>query len=511
MKFSLLYKNPPQETFEENKNPFDVVYDLSIDKAVSQICRDSRRVEYFLSVMKKPLEDRNEIIYRQHLLADFIEFPELFDEFKVIFSRYDKIKSDWIELRSGIFPSGAGANSEALLDYTFSSLKVTSIFPRTIISFYESIYRAICKYQVKSEALTSMREYCLSMTENNSLNEIADIASLFQYKTPEDYDFGILCHLDETLLLCECELCDIKEHKKQKKPVIDLKKFIPKKQQDNGEAPTEVGTERDAIDNARFILTEALYHIDTILTQITNSVYDTFHGLSSELMFYEIALKCCEFLSDRNVPICMPEVLPCESDTIKAKGLRDFYLAAGGKLNGDEIIPNDVDYGPDAEGVLIRGMNNTGKTTYLRSIGIGQVFAQCGLPVCAESAVFSIRSAVFTHFSSAEEDFIEGDTSGRFEGEVKEMAKMVDNLRPYALIILNETFQTTAYNEGAVGIYNIISVFHKVKTKFIFVTHLLRLFDMCDNDKIKLMETVQNGDSTKQPYIITPIGGNTEK
>ena len=93
-----------------------------------------------------------------------------------------------------------------------------------------------------------MRKYCRDMTENNSLNEIADISSLFQYKTPEDYDFGILCRLDRTMMLCECELCDIKEHKKQKKPVIDWKKLTGKKKTEDEAEPKEVDTEREAID-----------------------------------------------------------------------------------------------------------------------------------------------------------------------------------------------------------------------------------------------------------------------
>jgi len=506
MKYSLLYKNIPSDVYE-NSNPFDVIYDLSIDRTVSMMTNDMRRVDFFLSVLRRPLTDVSDVIYRQQLFSDFIASRELFDALKLIFTRYDKIKSDWVELRSGIFPAGAGANSEALLEYTFSSLKVTSIFPRTIISFYESICETLDKYDIKSEALISIRDYCRSMTSNNSLNEIADIASLFQYHAPEDFDFAVLCEFDETLLLTGCELCGITEHKKKKQNALG--KLFAKK----GPLPDtvdEVSTEREAIDNARFILTEALYHIDTTLTAITNNVYEVFHGFSRELMFYEVALSCAQFLSDADVPLCLPEVLPMEADIIEAKGLRDMFLAAGGK-KGDDIIPNDMCYDGSTAGILIRGMNNTGKTTFLRSVGIAQIFGQAGLPVCADSARISIREAVFTHFSSAEEEFVTGDTSGRFEGEVKEMAKMIDNLRPYSLIILNETFQTTAYSEGASGIYNIITVFPRMKSKFIFVTHLLKLFDMCgdgitqDGKKIRLMETTLTKDDGKQPYIITDI------
>ncbi len=502
MKFSLLYKNIPEYSYEDQNPPFDIIYDLSIDKSVSRICRDTRKADYFLSVMRRMLTDVDDIVYRQNLLADFIEYPELLDELKVIFSRYDKIKSDWVELRSTSFPSASSSNSSALLEHTFSSLKLTSIFPRTIISFYENIGSTIAKYDVKSHALVSMMSYCNEMTENNSLNEIADIASLFQYKTAEDYDFGVLCRLDSTMRLVECELCDIREHQKDKKPLIDWKALASKKNKDA--ALREVDADKEAIDGVRFVLTEALYHIDSTLNYITNIVYETFHGLSSELMFYEVALKICEYLSENDVPLCVPDLLDMEHDTVKASSLRDFYLAAGGK-KGSEIIPNDVSFEKGEGGVLIRGRNNTGKTTFLRSLGTAQLFAQAGLPVCAESASFSVRSAVFTHFSSAEEDFIEGDTSGRFEGEVKEMAKMVDNLKPYSLILLNETFQTTSYDEGACGIYNILSLFTKMKAKFVFVTHLLGLFDMCGDIPVRLMETVLNDSDGKRPYVISDI------
>lgn len=508
MKFSLLYPAPHEGDIDiyEEREENDVLYDLSIDRAISAICPDHRRTDYFLSVLRKPLVSHEDIVYRQHLLGDFIEYRELYDELKLIFMRYDKIKSDWVELRSNAYPSGSTSNSEALLDYTFSSLKVTAIFPHTIISFFEAIYDTLEKFNISSEALKKMREFCRDMINNNSLNEIADISALFQYHMPEDYDFSVLCVLDSTLRLVECELSDISEKKKKNNAIMRL--FDLKKK--NGEDGSGVvSTGPDAVDNARFILTEALYHIDAALTAVTNNVYEIFYGLSRELMFYEVALKYAEYITELGIPLCVPAIRPCEDDIISARGLRDLLLASQGK-NVGEIIPNDVCFGSGDRGVLIRGNNNTGKTTYLRSIGIAQIFAQAGLPVCAESAELSIRSAVYTHFSSAEEDFKEGDTSGRFEGEVKQMAHIMNMVKPYSLILLNETFQTTAYAEGSVGIYNIISAFGRINTKYIFVTHLLKLFDMCAGGSVRLMETMGTLDTTetadeKVKYVISDI------
>jgi hypothetical protein len=113
MKFSLLYKTPPENDIYEIYNKNDIVYDLSIDRSVCAICSDRRRTDFFLSVLRRPLISADDIVYRQRLLDDLIQNRELFDELKLIFMRYDKIKSDWVELRSNVYPSGTNSNSFA--------------------------------------------------------------------------------------------------------------------------------------------------------------------------------------------------------------------------------------------------------------------------------------------------------------------------------------------------------------------------------------------------------------
>ena len=53
------------------------------------------------------------------------------------------------------------------------------------------------------------------------------------------------------------------------------------------------------------------------------------------------------------------------------------------------------------DGIVIRGLNKTGKTSFLRGLGAVQIFAQAGLPVCASSAELSVKNGIFSHFSSA--------------------------------------------------------------------------------------------------------------
>jgi DNA mismatch repair ATPase MutS len=121
--------------------------------------------------------------------------------------------------------------------------------------------------------------------------------------------------------------------------------------------------------------------------------------------------------------------------------------------------------------------------------------------VLAESATMSIRRGFFSHFSSAEEEFLKGDARGRFDQEAREIAAILDKLTPYSLLLLNETFQTTSYKEGTKSIYDILRFMPKLKTKYVFVTHLTALFGYMESEKVILAHT-SDDPSNKYKIIV---------
>ncbi|MPM63677.1 Endonuclease MutS2 [bioreactor metagenome] len=158
------------------------------------------------------------------------------------------------------------------------------------------------------------------------------------------------------------------------------------------------------------------------------------------------------------------------------------------------VVPNDVSFGPATKGVLIKGKNNSGKTVFLRSIGTAQLFAQAGLPVCAESASISIRRGLYTHFAAAEKELNGYQSAGRFEQEVSDIADIVRKAESCSLVLMNETFQTTSYSEGAEGIFNILKYFEEMNITWVFVSHLNDIFKMfsCDGSRIMLLGTSES-------------------
>lgn len=484
MKFSLLYKT------EDAPACCRILYDLSVDRAVYQLVPDRRRADYFLSVLEKPLTNLVNIAFRQEIYHDFKTIPGLSDALKTLFTRYDRIKSDWQEMKLGAAPTRGEINPDALLEHTFSSLKITAIFPSTIASFFSSIGETLQSYPIASEGLIAIRDWCLRMSENEALSELVSISQRFRYQSPEAFDFTVALTLDRALRLVRCDIADIVEHKIENGGLARL--FGKKRGEEYGvtvvtelsEAGQDPGTD------AAFILNEALSRIDAALTQVTNEVYEAFFGLSGEMMFYEAALLYAGAAEAQGVPLTMPQMSPAEEDRFQAVGLRELVLLAGG--HGAETVPNDLSLCPEIAGLLVKGLTDSGKTVYLRAIGAAQLFAQAGLPVLAERAAMSVRHGFFSHFSSAEEEFLACDTAGRFEQEAKAIAAIIDELSPYSLLLLNETFQTTSYREGTQSMYDILCFMPRLKTKYVFVTHLTRLFGYMEGEKVILAHTSED-------------------
>lgn len=505
MKFSLLYKNYTEQTdnrddplIEEMSN---TLYDLSVDKAVKAFSSNEESFVYFMDVLKNPLKSVEDIKYRQDILMDFIAMPKLLDDLKLIFKSYDSLQSDWHEMRSSIYTYGVPNTVRGILDSTYESLKVTAGFARNTVSYFRSIHDTIEKYEVNSEGLKGIKSFCAEMTENESLDEISRIASYFVRDSIDAYEFKVRTKTDDILTIRSASLSEVVEQEGRSLG-NSLKKLIGNfgKSRSSDDTPeTDMGEFH--LDDARSILSEAIYELYTVLSSITGNIYEFFRGVSGELSFYDCGLNYCRFLSGAGMPMSMPHMSDVGEDVFKANEMYDIHLIIEG-LDRDSIVTNDIRIEKDTDGVLFKGPNTSGKTSLLRAIGTAQIFAQAGLPVAASAAGMSIRNAVFTQFSSAEKEFNIGDVAGRFEGEVQEMARILDNLVPYSLVLLNETFQTTAYVEGAEGIQYILEALPGVKTKFIFVTRLVQLFDRLDPHKVKMMEFKEDG---QELYSVSEI------
>jgi DNA mismatch repair ATPase MutS len=165
------------------------------------------------------------------------------------------------------------------------------------------------------------------------------------------------------------------------------------------------------------------------------------------------------------IQVCFPVHEPMENPVLVFDELTDAGMALSEHARP---VANRL----SAEGTnlfIITGANQGGKSTYLRSIGLAQVFMQCGLFVTAAQYRASIRDAVFTHFPREEDA---GMDHGRLEEELSRMDAIVRRLTSRSMLLLNESFATTTEREGAQIATDIVLALHERDVAVLYVTHL---------------------------------------
>lgn len=217
------------------------------------------------------------------------------------------------------------------------------------------------------------------------------------------------------------------------------------------------------VQNAEALVQSALTPVFRIVSEFNRTLQRFFESLRFHLGF----LVGCASLRRRfqalNVPLCEPQIVP---ETHAAQKLVDASLALKER---HAPVGNDLRW-TGKRLILITGPNQGGKTTFLRSVGLAQVMAQCGLFVTAKAYVCPLFSGIFTHFPSGEDRRME---RGLLEVELQKLSDIIDQIQPNGLLLMNESFQTTLPLDAKRLAEEIVSGLTDAGVKVAFVTHLV--------------------------------------
>jgi DNA mismatch repair ATPase MutS len=116
-----------------------------------------------------------------------------------------------------------------------------------------------------------------------------------------------------------------------------------------------------------------------------------------------------------------------------------------------------------------------GKSTFLRTVSLSIVMANCGLPVCAESFKYAPRRLITSMRTT---DSLSEDES-YFYSELKRLKFIVDTIevKDY-FIILDEILKGTNSKDKAIGSKKFIEKLIKSKSTGIIATHDVSLCDL---------------------------------
>ena len=213
------------------------------------------------------------------------------------------------------------------------------------------------------------------------------------------------------------------------------------------------------------IQTRALNQVANAVAQSADHINSFFEMLRVELAFYIGCLNLYEQLGQMGEPVSFP--LPVESHEHRHSftGLYDVCLALTMK---QKVVGNDVN-ADHKDLVIITGANQGGKSTFLRSIGLAQLMMQSGMFVPAKAFCANLCQGLFTHYKRKEDATMK---SGKLDEELSRMSEIVNQLRPNAIVLFNESFAATNEREGAEIGRQITSALLEKRIKVIFVTHI---------------------------------------
>jgi hypothetical protein len=434
-------------------NAEELIQDLELNTLFHGMAGDDK---FLLEVAKSgvlaTLKDRETIFYRQEVLADCLEYPEIARELYAI-------SVQAIEQENHIWGWFSFSSPDSLLHRSIESLslflasleRLRKLSDEHGSKFHSEGFRwffAMITQELDDAYLQGVRNHLERLKFPNGVLMTANLG-------PDFRGVDYILHGLEVKKLRWFE---------------QVQEWVGQIARKNGSG---LSFEVDPRDEAGFraleaLRTEGIIHVATALAQSSDHILSFFKALQLELGFYIASLNLKEKLAAKNEPICQPAPLSEEDKALRCQELYDVCLS----LNiADRVVGNDID-GENKELVVITGANRGGKSTLLRSMGLAQLMMQCGMFVPARVFDGNICQGVFTHFKREEDA---GMKSGKLDEELSRMSTIVERLTPGCLLLLNESFASTNEREGSEIARQIVRALLETKVKVFYVTHMFDL------------------------------------
>ncbi|GAB1429526.1 DNA mismatch repair protein MutS [Ignavibacteria bacterium] len=265
-------------------------------------------------------------------------------------------------------------------------------------------------------------------------------------------------------------------------------------------------TRKQTTANAERYITPELKEIETKILTAEERIGEVESRLFSELRsetaaFTEAvqktaasiaALDCLQSFAQAAAEYNYTEPIIEESERLEIVGGRhpvvERLLPVGESFNA-----NSTTLDSDCEQIhIITGPNMSGKSCYLRQVGLIVLLAQIGSFVPAERAHIGLIDRIFTRVG-AQDNIVAGEST--FLVEMQESANILNNATRKSLILLDEVGRGTATFDGISIAWAIAEHIHEhIGAKTLFATHyhelnrLAELFARIENYKVEVRE-----------------------
>lgn len=454
MKTFLMYEDRDFDLKAElPTNVAELTQDLEIDTLLAAMGGgDSFLIEISKKVLFAGLGESKAILYRQHILADCLEQPEIA---RAMYA----IAVEAIERERRVWRTIVGKYPEGLLS---RSVEVLQIF----MSLLKTLRHLADEHGAKfhSEGLARLFGMLARELDDEYLGIVEDQLGRLTFRSGVQMSVELGKGSKGTnYVLHEPR----RTGQRWRERLEELTERLPSR--DHSSYFYQVDDrDESGLQALSELKGRGISQVAGALAQSTDHILSFFSTLRSEMAFYVACLNLRDHLARKGEPTCFPEPLAAGTGSFSARALYDVCLSL---TMENRAVGNDV----SADGknlVMITGANRGGKSTFLRSMGLAQIMMQCGMFLPAEFFRASVRNGVYTHFKREEDATMR---SGKLDEELSRMRSIVDCLTPNSMVLLNESFASTNEREGAEIARQIVRALMESGIKVFYVTHMFDL------------------------------------
>lgn len=247
------------------------------------------------------------------------------------------------------------------------------------------------------------------------------------------------------------------------------------------------------------MLSNMVKRIRDVLNKYVTVTITDITDLIPEFLYYIRFAEYIEKLKRQGAKFCKPVLSEklTERET-KARGIYNLKLAAYLTKEHEEIVANDIVFDNDHRAYVLTGANRGGKTTITQAVGQVFVLAQGGIFVPGDEFIFTPVDSVYTHFPADEDKTMD---LGRLGEECKRFRNIYCHCSSRSLLLLNETFSTTSFEEGYFIAKDSLKAILKKGITTIYTTHMHKLaYDIREIHG-------ENADEKAQSLVVKSEGG----
>ena len=223
---------------------------------------------------------------------------------------------------------------------------------------------------------------------------------------------------------------------------------------------------------ASMLLSRLVRRLKEMLGRYLNVSVKEIADLIPEMTFYVRWAEYIEKLKKEGWIFSMAEAVPA-GDGVMPMTAEGFYnLKLTGTEKPENVIRNDLSFDAEKKVYILTGANRGGKTTVTQAAGQLFLMAQSGLSVPAERFVFAPADQVLTHFPADEDKTMD---LGRLGEECQRFKALYQQAGASSLLLLNETFSTTSFEEGYYIAADAVRAILRRGIRTIYNTHMHKL------------------------------------